>query len=102
MNNDRSAKQAAAWPGVARMTARAVTALFGGYAAAAALASLLARLLPIAPAEASAWGMILSFLVFAGLALWAFHERRLALVATVLWGSALVAGAAVVLLGARA
>lgn len=102
MNNDRSAKQAAAWPGVARMTARALTALFGGYAAASALASLLARLLPIAPADASAWGMILSFAVFAGLALWAFHERRLALVAAVLWGSALLAGAAVLLLGARA
>ncbi|PLR26642.1 iron transporter [Caulobacter zeae] len=84
------------------MTARAVTAMLGGYAAAAALASLLARLLSIAPAEASAWGMILSFLVFAGLALWAFHERRLAIVAAVLWGSALAAGAAVVLLGARA
>jgi len=102
VNNDRSAKQAAAWPGVARMTARALTALFGGYAAASALASLLARLLPIAPADASAWGMILSFAVFAGLALWAFHERRLALVAAVLWGSALLAGAAVLLLGARA
>jgi hypothetical protein len=78
------------------------TALFGGYAAASALASLLARLLPINPAEASAWGMILSFLVFSGLGLWAFHERRLALVAAVLWGSALAAGAVVVLLGARA
>ncbi|MDG2527204.1 hypothetical protein [Caulobacter endophyticus] len=102
MNNDRSAKQAAVWPVVARMTARALTALFGGYAAAAALASLLARLLPIAPAEASAWGMILSFLVFAGLALWAFHERRLTIVAAAIWGSALIAGAAVVLMGARA
>ncbi|WP_205686788.1 hypothetical protein [Caulobacter flavus] len=102
MNNDRSAKQAAAWPGVARMTARALTALLGGYAAASALASLLARLLPGPPVEASAWGMILSFLIFACLALWAFHERRLALVAGVLWGSALLAGGAVLLLGARA
>jgi hypothetical protein len=102
VNNDRSAKQAAAWPGVARMSVRAFTALFGGYAAASALASLLARLLPINPAEASAWGMILSFLIFAGFGLWAFHERRLALVAAVLWGSALAAGAVVVLLGARA
>lgn len=102
MNNDRSAKQAAAWPGVARITARALTALLGGYAAASALASLLARLLPIAPAEASAWGMILSFLVYSGLALWAFHERRLVYVAAVLWGSALIAGAAALLLGTHA
>lgn len=83
------------------MTARALNALFGGYAAAAALAALLARLLPGSPAEASAWGMILSFLLFAGLGLWAFHERRLTLVAGVLWGAALMAGGAVLLLGTR-
>lgn len=83
------------------MTARGVTALVGGYAAAAALSSLLARLLPPPPAEASAWGVIVSFLLFAGLGLWAFHERRLAYVAAVLWGAALLAGGAVMLLGGR-
>lgn len=83
------------------MTARAFTALFGGYAAAAALTALLARLLPGPPVEASTWGMIVSFLLFAGLGLWAFHERRLAYVAGLLWGAALLAGGVVMLLGAR-
>lgn len=83
------------------MTARALTALFGGYAAAAALTALLARLLPGPPVEASTWGMIVSFLLFAGLGLWAFHERRLAYVAGLLWGAALLAGGVVMLLGAR-
>lgn len=83
------------------MTARAFTALVGGYAAAAALATLLARLLPGPPVEASAWGMILSFLLFAGLGLWAFREPRLTYVASVLWGAALLAGGAVMLLGTR-
>lgn len=83
------------------MAARVLTALFGGYAAAAALATLLARLLPGPPAEASAWGMILSFPLFASLGLWAFHEHRLAHVAVVLWGAALLAGGALMLLGTR-
>lgn len=83
------------------MSARALTALLGGYAAAAALCALLARLLPGSPEEASAWGMILSFLLFAGLGLWAFHERRLVVVASVLWGAALLAGGAMMLLGTR-
>lgn len=83
------------------MTARCATALVGGYAAAAGFASLLARLLPIARAEATAWGMILSFLIFAGLALWAFHEHRLARVAATIWGSALASAALVLLLGPR-
>jgi hypothetical protein len=101
VSSDRPSKKTTDWPGAAHMTARAFTALVGGYAAAAALSSLLARLLPAPPTEASAWGMIVSFLVFAGLALWAFHERRLAYVAAVLWGSALVAGGAVMALGVR-
>ena len=84
-----------------KMAARAATALFGGYAAAAGLCALLARLLPVGRAEATAWGMILSFLVFAGLGLWAFHEGRLARVAGVIWGSAGLSAALVVLLGPR-
>lgn len=46
--------------------------------------------------------MILSFLLFSGLALWAFHERRLSRVAATIWGAALVSIAATVLLGPRA
>lgn len=83
------------------MTARCATALAGGYVAAAGIASLLARLLPVARAEATAWGMILSFLIFACLALWAFHESRLTRVAIVVWGSAAISAAIVLLLGPR-
>lgn len=83
------------------MVARCVTALLGGYAAAAAIASLAARLLPVARSEASVWGMVLSFLIFASLGLWAFHERRLAIVAGGVWGSALLTTVVVILLGPR-
>jgi hypothetical protein len=83
------------------MSARCLTALLGGYAAASGIASLFARLLPITRVEATAWGMILSFLVFASLGLWAFHEPRLARVAAVIWGSAALSIGAAVLLGAR-
>lgn len=101
MSRQRPTRQTIAWPSAARMTARALTALFGGYAAAAALTALLSRLLPGSPSEASAWGMILSFPLFAGLGLWAFHERRLTHVAGVLWGAALLASGAMMLLGTR-
>lgn len=84
------------------MAARCVTALAGGYAAAAALASLVARLLPIAPVEATAWGLTVSFAVFAALGLWAFHEPRLQRVAIALWGGAAVLTGVVHLLGPRA
>lgn len=83
------------------MTARCVTALAGSYAAAAALASLLARLLPGARAEATVWGMISAFLIFASLGLWAFHEPRLLRVASIIWGGALLCIGLLFLLGAR-
>jgi len=84
------------------MVARCLTALAGGYAAAAAAASLVARLLPVAPVEATVWGMILSFPLYAAVGLWAFHEHRLGRVATVVWGTALAAGTACWMLGTRA
>ncbi len=83
------------------MTARCTTALVGGYAAASGIASLFARLLPIAKVEATAWGMILSFLFFALIALWAFHEVRLARVAAIIWGSAALTILTVWLMGPR-
>lgn len=83
------------------MTGRAITALFGGYLAAAGLATLLARLLPGSRVEASAWGMTLSFLLFASFGLWAFHERRLWLVAAGLWGLGALSVAALFALGVR-
>lgn len=83
------------------MTARAATALAGGYAAAAGVATLSARLLPIARVEATIWSMILSFLLYAALGLWAFHEPRLARVAGVIWAMALLSAGAAWMLGAR-
>lgn len=84
------------------MIGRCLTALVGGYAAAAGVASLTARLLPIARAEATGWGMIISFLIFAILGLWAFHQPRLTRVATVIWGLAALSIGACYLLGVRA
>lgn len=84
-----------------RMTARCVTALVGAYVAAAGLASLVARLLPIAQPEATVWGMILSFLIFAMFGLWAFHETRLTRVVGVIWGAATFCVTALLLMGTR-
>lgn len=84
------------------MAARCVTALLGGYLLAAASASLLARILPVERVEATIWGMIASFLLYACVALWAFHEARLVRVATVIWGGALLATAVTVMMGHRA
>jgi hypothetical protein len=87
----------AAWA----MTARCLTAFLGNYAFAATAASLAARLLPIARVEATAWAMILSFLLYAIVGLWCFAEARLARVAGVVWGGALLMGAAVWWIGVR-
>lgn len=83
------------------MAARALTALLGGYGAAAGIATLTARLLPIARSEATGWAMILSFLLFACMGLWAFHERRLVRVALVIWGTAALSTGLAFLLGVR-
>lgn len=83
------------------MAMRCVTALIGGYAAASALATLLARLLPGDRAEATAWGMIVSFLLYAIIGLWSFHEPRLGRVALIVWGGALAGIATLWLLGTR-
>lgn len=83
------------------MGARTITALVGGYAAAAGVATLAARLLPIARVEATIWSMILSFLLFAAIGLWSFYEARLARVATTIWGLAALSIGAAWLLGVR-
>lgn len=89
-------------PAAIAMVVRCLTALLGGYAATAALMSLVARLLPLPRTEATAWGMISGFLVYAVIGLWCFHEPRLARVAALVWGTALLAGGAVWLIGTRA
>ncbi len=85
-----------------QMTARVLTALFGGYLAAASVSALLARALPGSRVEASALGMTLSFLLFAAAGLWAFHEPRLKVVALGLWGSGLACAGVLLFLGTRA
>ena len=84
------------------MAARITTAFVGGYAAASGMASLFARVLPIPRVEATAWAMILSFLPYASLLLWAFHERNLGRVAAIVWGLALLTVGATWLLGVPA
>ncbi len=83
------------------MAWRCLTALVGGYAAAAGLATLAARLLPIARVEATAWAMIVAFPLYAAIGLWAFHEPRLARVAGAIWSLAIAAIGAALLLGVR-
>ncbi len=100
-SRNRQSMRTTAWPDAMRMAARAFTALVGSYAAAAGIATLLARLLPGSRVEASAWGVVVSFLLFATFGLWAFHERRLLRVAVALWGVALLAGGAMLVLGTR-
>ena len=88
-------------PFVWSMAFRSLTALVGGYVAAAVLATWIARLLPIARVEATSWGMILSFPIYAGIALWCFHEHRLLRVAAAVWGIATFGGGLLWLLGVR-
>ncbi len=83
------------------MAVRCVTALVGGYAFAAVVATLIARLLPGDRAEATGWGLTLSFLFYAAIGLWCFHERRLARVVAITWGVALAGGGLLWLLGVR-
>ncbi|WP_236552981.1 iron transporter [Sphingomonas sp. 8AM] len=83
------------------MLARCLTAFFGGYALTALVATLVARILPIARVDATVWAMIPGFLFYALVGLWSFHEPRLTRVAGAVWGGAVVAGLAVWLLGVR-
>ena len=88
-------------PTVGALAALGVPAVVGGSAAAAVLATLAARLLPVDRVEATGWAMILSFLTYAAIGLWCFHEPRLARVAGFVWGVALLGGAALWWLGVR-
>lgn len=89
------------WTAGCRLAIRSATALIGGYAAAAGLSSVAARLLPIERSEATAWTMIASFLVYALLSLWVFQEERLGRVTAVIWGGAAISVLLVLLLGPR-
>lgn len=71
---------------------RGPLAIVGGYVVAALACIVLARTLPLAPIDASVLAMILSFAVYAAVAVWCFAAKGL--------GRALlgVAGAALLLL----
>lgn len=83
------------------MTGRCLTALVGGYGLSAALSTLVARLLPLTRVEATVWAMIPAFLLYAGVALWCFHEPRLSRVVGGVWGGAIAAVLMVWWLGVR-
>jgi len=70
---------------------RGLFALLGGYAIAALWCAVMARWLPMAPLDASLIATILSFLLYAGVAIWAFAARS--------WRRLSVGGAIAVLLG---
>lgn len=101
--DDRSSRP---WRSGIAMAWRWITAILGGYGFAVAAAMLTARLLPAPDAtarvEATGWPMILSFLLYAGIGLWALHEVRLARVTAVIWGGTLVMAVLLKLLGVRA
>ncbi|WP_440979092.1 hypothetical protein ACQHGV_00920 [Sphingomonas pseudosanguinis] len=94
------------WRGPLAMAWRWLTAIVGGYAFAVATAMLAARLLPVSDAlsrvEATGWPMILSFLVYASMGLWALHDIRLGRVSAVIWGGAIVMAGLLWSLGVRA
>ncbi len=92
----------ASFPASARMAARTVTAIVGGYAATAGFASLFARVAPIDREEATIWAMTLSFLLYSAIILWAFHEVRLGRVIMTIWGAALASIAVLATLGPAA
>lgn len=62
----------APWSERLGIVSRALAAIVGGYALAALCSVALALLLPLARSEAVTWGMLASFAVYAGAALWAF------------------------------
>ncbi|MCW5296592.1 DUF3649 domain-containing protein [Herbaspirillum lusitanum] len=57
------------------VASRAVAAIGGGYALSAAVAALLAVVLPMHPAEAVITATLLSFIVFCCAVLWVFAAR---------------------------
>ncbi|MCK5909893.1 MAG: hypothetical protein KAG62_08080 [Caulobacter sp.] len=73
---------------------RIVAGLVMGYVVAALAAAVLARLLPMSKVEATTTGMLASFAVYAGAAIWAFGDPKAWRVwAGLLAASALMAGA---------
>lgn len=78
------------WSGK-EITLRGLFALLGGYGIAALWCAVIARWLPMAPLDASLIATILSFLLYAGVAIWAFAARS--------WRRLSVGGGIAVLLG---
>ena len=55
---------------------RIVAGLLMGYVVAALAAAVLARLLPMSKVEATTTSMLVSFAVYAGVAIWAFGDPK--------------------------
>ena len=68
---------------------RALAAIGGGYVVAALASVALALVLPGAKSEAVTWGMLASFAVYAGAAMWVFAARSAAWA----WGGLALAAA---------
>lgn len=91
------AEMSAFYPSIAR----AVTALAGGYLLASLLSALLARLLPMAPVEATGLALVLSFGLYAAILLWVYAERRLGRALAIVWGGSLIAAGLLLATGWR-
>jgi hypothetical protein len=72
------------------LASRVATAIVGGYALTAIVTSLIARLLPGAKSDASAWALNISFALYAAILLWAFTSRRPARTAVIVCGGSLL------------
>ncbi len=70
------AVRAPAWRRGADVAARTVAAIGLGYLLAALAAAALARWLPVPRLEATMTGSLVSFAVFAAVAMWAFAARE--------------------------
>ncbi|MDP1617954.1 hypothetical protein [Phenylobacterium sp.] len=70
------AVRAPAWRRGADVAARTVAAIGLGYLLAALAAAALARWLPVPRLEATMTGSLISFAVFAAVAMWAFAARE--------------------------
>lgn len=94
----KNAKAAKARPWRRRLdvASRSIAAIFLGYLFAALSTAVLARVLPGPRAEASMAAMLLSFAIYAGVAVWAFADAKTwrvwlgliagsGLLATILW-----------------
>lgn len=86
------------------IVSRVCAAIFGGYAAAASLSVLVARMLPLTKANATTTAILCNPMLYLGAILWAFRARSPSRAWAVLGAVALAAGVlsfGLIALGAR-